>query len=124
MERAADGGGIGFRRWYERRLIEGHAWLVTGVLCLVAAFASLEAMSFRGAPAALLGWAVLMFGAGALAIHGFGRYQSILQEAERLADCSTCPACKAYGRFRVPRLADGAPFEAHCMRCGHRWRIE
>jgi len=27
---------IGFRRWHERQLLECHAWLVTGILCVLA----------------------------------------------------------------------------------------
>lgn len=123
MERADDETGIGFRRWYERQLIESHAWFVTCVLCLLAVFAVLEEMSFRAGPAVALAWGVLVFAAGAVAIYGFTRYKAIMEEAERLADRSVCEACKEYGRFRVPRLAAGAPFEARC-RCGYRWRIE
>ena len=26
-------GKLGFRKWYERRLIEGHAWLISCFLC-------------------------------------------------------------------------------------------
>lgn len=123
MQRAGDETGIGFRRWYERQLIESHAWFVTCVLCLLAVFVLLEELSARTAPALVLGWGTLVFVAGAVAIYGYLRYKAIMEEAERLADRSVCEACKEYGRFRVPRLAAGAPFEARC-RCGNRWRIE
>ena len=35
---------LGFARWYERRLIEGHAWFITGFFCMIAiaAFATLQ----------------------------------------------------------------------------------
>ena len=33
---------LGFRRWYERRLIEAHAFLITGFLALILAVAFLE----------------------------------------------------------------------------------
>lgn len=123
MRAPGEEGGIGFRRWYERRLIESHAWLITCVLCLVAAFACLEEMTFRASSAVILAWGAVVFVAGALAIYGFGRFRAIQDEAERLADRSVCEACKQYGLFRVPRAAAGAPLDVHC-RCGNRWRIE
>ncbi|MCX7960181.1 MAG: hypothetical protein N2653_01215 [Burkholderiales bacterium] len=123
MERATEEAGIGFRRWYERQLIESHAWFVTCVLCLIAAFACLEQMTASAPPAYLLVLGLLVFAAGALAFYGARRYRAIMTEAERLADRSVCEACNGYGHFRVPRLSAGAPFEARC-RCGNRWRIE
>ena len=27
---------LGFARWYERRLIEAHAWFVSGFFCMIA----------------------------------------------------------------------------------------
>ena len=33
---------LGFARWYERRLIEGHAWFVSGFMCMIAIAASME----------------------------------------------------------------------------------
>ena len=37
----------GFRRWYERQLIEGHAYLVTGLLSLIMMAISIEMIDFR-----------------------------------------------------------------------------
>ena len=36
MEPARSIGKLGFRRWYERQLIESHAWLITCFLCALA----------------------------------------------------------------------------------------
>ena len=33
---------VGFSRWYERRLIEGHAWFVSGFVCMIAIAACME----------------------------------------------------------------------------------
>ena len=38
---------LGFRRWYERQLIESHAWFVTCFLCLILALACAEDMEFK-----------------------------------------------------------------------------
>jgi hypothetical protein len=40
-------GKLGFRKWYERRLIESHAWLITCFLCALGIAASLEGLSFK-----------------------------------------------------------------------------
>ena len=38
---------LGFKRWYERQLIESHAWLVSCILCSLAICAVLELVGFR-----------------------------------------------------------------------------
>ena len=38
----------GFRRWYERELIEGHVYLVTCILSLMLIAACLEQIDWRG----------------------------------------------------------------------------
>jgi len=37
---------LGFARWYERSLIEGHVWLITVLFCLIAIAACMEELSF------------------------------------------------------------------------------
>ena len=45
---AADGiRKLGFRRWYERQLIESHVYLVTGFLSMIMVFACFEDFSLR-----------------------------------------------------------------------------
>src|SRR5712691_2204095 len=63
---------LGFARWYERRLIEGHAWFISVVFCIIA-----------------------------IGVYGMLRYQKILTEAELLGEHATCGACGAYARFRL-----------------------
>jgi hypothetical protein len=44
---------VGFRRWYERQLIESHAYLITGLLSSILVLGSIESLSSRareGAP--------------------------------------------------------------------------
>src|SRR5262245_29617366 len=92
---------LGFARWYERPLIEGHAWFVSGVACMVAIPACIEELAFRGSAARLLAYVVLVAAAGAIGIYGFVRYQRILSEAEQLGEQATCGACGAYARFQL-----------------------
>ena len=48
MEPADSIGRLGFSRWYERRLIEGHAWFVSAFICVIAIAACAEELAFRG----------------------------------------------------------------------------
>lgn len=109
---------LGFARWYERRLIEGHAWLVTGVLAMVAIGAAVEALGQRGSLAQGLYDLGVALAALALGIYGFQRYQALLSEAESLGENATCAECGAYARFRLVSSS-----HAQCRRCNHEWRL-
>ena len=50
----ADIGAHGFRRWYERQLAEGFAYLTTGVLSLIMTAIAIEMLEFRSSAAGLL----------------------------------------------------------------------
>ncbi len=126
---------IGFRRWYERELIESHLYLVSCILCLVAVFACLEGFSLR-AP----GWEVVlrlvaMAAGGFACIWALSRYMAMLAHALRAADRSVCKQCGVYGVLELSgrvvgsAAAPGAGESAaavgvRCRKCGHEWTIE
>jgi len=116
MEPADSIGRLGFARWYERRLIEGHAWFISGFVCLVAIAACVEELSFRGSIPRQLAYVVVIVGAAAAGVHGLVRYQQILSEAERLGEHATCQACGAYARFRLISAS-----QVRCRKCNHEW---
>lgn len=107
---------LGFARWYERRLIEGHAWLISGFACIVAIAACLEELSFRGSFARLLLYVTVVVAAGAIGAYGLLRYQRILVEAEQLGEQATCGGCGAYARFRLVSAS-----QVRCRKCNHEW---
>lgn len=109
---------LGFARWYERRLIEAHAWFITVVFCLIAIAACAEELSFRGAIARLLAYVTVVLAAVAIGIYGMVRYQKILSEAERLGEHATCGACGAYARFKLI-----SPAQVRCRKCDNEWRL-
>lgn len=109
---------LGFERWYERRLIEAHAWFITVVFCLIAIAACVEELSFRGAIARLLAYVTVVLAAVAIGIYGMVRYQKILSEAERLGEHATCGACGAYARFKLI-----SPAQVRCRKCDNEWRL-
>lgn len=129
---------IGFRRWYERQLIESHLYLVSWFLSLILALACLEGFSFR-AP----GWEPVlrlatMIGGVAVCIWSLRRYFAALSFAVHAANCSVCAKCEAYGLLELTgtrHVQHPAPVErdvgavpsvvaVRCRKCGNEWIIE
>lgn len=121
----------GFRRWYERQLVRCHLQLLLLVLCLLALLGALEAFGQarqEGRPWWLM--ALCFAAAGVLGAVALRRYLFLLMRAEHIANQACCPACKAYGRWRVepepaaPPAPDGAlRLRACCKACQARWHI-
>jgi hypothetical protein len=109
---------LGFSRWYERRLIEAHAWFVSAFFCMVAIAACMEELSFRGSAARLMLYVLIVLGSSAIGIYGLVRYHKILVEAETFGEHATCEACGAYARFKV--LVGS---QVRCRKCHHEWRL-
>ena len=107
---------LGFARWYERRLIEGHAWFISVFFCMIAIAACMEELNFRGSVARLLTYVMLVAASAAIGIYGLRRYQQILTEAEQLGEHATCGACGAYARFSLISHS-----EVRCRKCDHEW---
>lgn len=112
---------LGFRRWYERRLVEAHAWLVACLLGAIGLFGGLEALNLRGAGLAPVLTLLFTFASGFLAWHALMRYAVLMVEAHRYSSGSTCAGCGAWGKIRVLRQAP--VIEVACTACQHRWRI-
>jgi hypothetical protein len=110
---------LGFRKWYERHLIEAHAWLVTALLCAIVICVSLEGLTLRGNLFVALGAAGVVFFAGLIAWHGARRFLTLLGEAEHLGAQSTCSQCSRYAAFEVIRRAP--QMSVRCRKCGHEW---
>jgi hypothetical protein len=129
---------IGFRKWYERELIDCHLSFTTCLLSGLTVAACLEAVSFAEfgwKPATLL---AIVFGSVALAWYSWRRYITVLERAETYGSRSSCPDCKAYARFEI--IASGQTAEGphldppstalpypwlrvRCRKCGATWRL-
>lgn len=129
---------IGFRRWYERQLIESHLYLVSGILCLFTAIASIEGFSLRTP-----GWETfarfLAMAAGVgVCLWTLRRYLMMLGIAEHAAEHSVCEKCAIYRGLELSHApaapgdgrraaAEGAlllPVGVRCRHCGHEWTIQ
>ncbi|MEO8144786.1 MAG: hypothetical protein ABI654_11285 [Betaproteobacteria bacterium] len=109
---------LGFARWYERRLIEGHAWLISGVFCIIAIAACAEELSLHESVTRVLTYAALVALASMTGFYGFMRYQQIMVEAESLGEHATCGSCGAYARFSLISAS-----QVCCRKCSHVWRL-
>ncbi|MES2957658.1 MAG: hypothetical protein V4792_05685 [Pseudomonadota bacterium] len=114
----------GFRKWYERELLQSHAHLLLTFLCAIGLFAAFEALGrFRSLSDQLTN--ILAIGLClAVGIWALRRYLRLLMHAEVTAHQADCPACKAYGRFKLESENPGdSSVSVCCSKCQHRWTI-
>jgi hypothetical protein len=114
----------GFRKWYERELLQSHAHLVLTFLCAVGVFAAFEALGrFRSIGDQLTNLIAILICA-ALGLWALRRYMHLLMHAEVTAHQADCPGCKAYGRFKLESEdARDNSVMVCCSKCQHRWTI-
>ena len=115
----------GFRKWYERQLLQSHAHLALTFLCGLGVFAAVEAVFRIGSLAdqlSDLAALALCTGAG---IWGLRRYLYLLSHAEAVANQADCPSCQTYGRLELLQSdATGEIVQVRCRHCSHVWRID
>ena len=128
---------LGFRRWYERQLIEGHLYFVTCFLCMIVVAAGLEQLDVRGPVLQQLWNGGLVAGAAYLCFKTLRWYNCLLARAETLGAQSSCAQCSTYGILKVVDAGCGTPGSAEaeaagdnswirvrCKKCGHEWRMD
>jgi protein-S-isoprenylcysteine O-methyltransferase Ste14 len=126
---------IGFRRWYERQLIESHLYLVSCFLCLVVVLACFEGFSLRMPAWESIMRLVAMTAGGAVCWWTLRRYLAMLDFAVHAAEHSVCGKCGAYSAIELSgpvtyRVAIQDEGEAgpqavgvRCRMCGNEWVI-
>jgi hypothetical protein len=114
----------GFRKWYERELLQSHAHLVLTFLCAIGLFAAFEALGrFRSFSDQLTDIVAIAI-CTALGIWALRRYLHLLMHAEVTAHQADCPQCKAYGRFKLTsENPNDNSVQVCCTKCQHRWTI-
>ncbi|MCC6377804.1 MAG: hypothetical protein IT519_03215 [Burkholderiales bacterium] len=111
----------GFRRWYERELLSGHANLVLLIVATLGAMGALEAFSFEDSDHLVL--IASMVTAAVVGAWALRRYFTVLMRAELIANQAVCGECQTYGRFEVEH-GEHQAMQVCCRGCGHRWRVE
>ena len=116
---------IGFRKWYERRLLTGHAHLAAVLLAVLGLMMALEAATRYATTAErVFDWAVAAACAAA-GLWALRRYLYLLTYAESVAHQADCAKCGTYGRLELLQShAQGDDVTVRCRHCGHSWRIE
>jgi hypothetical protein len=114
----------GFRKWYERELLQSHAHLLLMVLCTVGLLGAFEAgaqfRSWQDQALDLLA-GLLCAGTGLWAMR---RYLGLLAGAEAAANQAECPHCHTYGRLECLNADRGDRAVAvRCRNCGQDWKI-
>lgn len=125
---------FGFRRWYERQLIESHAYLALGFIALILMLSGAEVLGDMKSGGSYLGVLSMAAVGGLLVLVAWKRFNVLLARAERFAEAAECPTCRAWGKFRVlaqETTPEGDPPEAgrphwlrvRCAQCKGEWRI-
>ena len=128
---------LGFRGWYERQLIAGHLYLISGFLCLIMVIASLEEFSVRMPVWETCVRFAAMISGSAVCLWAWRRYLVMLDLAEYVAERSVCGKCTVYGGLDLSSVGvsraqrrgeDGEgvlpSVGVRCRKCGHQWTIE
>ena len=114
----------GFRKWYERELLQSHAHLVLMILCVIGLLAAFEAAwRFRGWQDQVVD---LLAGVicAATGLWALRRYLGLLAHAEAAAHQADCSQCKTYGRLELLKSdAESTVVAVRCRKCGHEWHI-
>lgn len=124
----------GFRRWYERQLVESHAYLALAFVALILLLAGIEVLGDVARGSRYLFVLLAAAGGGLMTFIAWRRFTAILARAEQFAEAATCPQCKAWGKFKVlgqESEREDAPLEAgrphwlrvRCTKCGNEWKL-
>lgn len=114
----------GFRKWYERQLLQSHAHMALAFLCAIGVFAAIESAStFRSWLEQLADLLALLSSAG-VGLWSLRRYLFLLNHAEQVANQAECAACSTYGRIELLAAHAGSEdVQVRCRSCGHVWHI-
>ena len=115
---------IGFRKWYERELLSGHAHMVLAFLSAIGLVASVEA--HHTAQGNIHGDSLLfVLLCAAIGLWALRRYIFLFMRAERTAKQANCPDCGEYGRFRVVcERSRERELGVQCQKCEREWTID
>ncbi len=115
----------GFRKWYERQLLQSHAHLVLTFLCAIGLLAAFEAAWRFRSPQDQ--WTDVVAGVlcAGIGLWALRRYLHLLTRAEFAANQAQCPVCATYGRLELVQSdVTGNEVQVRCKKCAHQWEIE
>lgn len=117
----------GFRKWYERELLQSHAHLALTFICMAGVFGALESTGRLHSLNEQAGRLLTLLLCCAVGLWALRRYLTLLSRAESTAHQARCPGCDTYARFDLVRArrADGDADAAsvRCRQCARAWEI-
>ena len=115
---------LGFRKWYERELIQSHAHLVLLLLSGIGFLGSAEAYSRTLPLGSQLLVLVCALASAVVGVWALRRYLYLLTHAEAVANQAECPHCQTYARFTLVQSdRTQEQVDVQCKKCEHRWHI-
>jgi hypothetical protein len=117
---------LGFRKWYERELLESHAHLVLLLLSTLGLLGSAEAYSLQLPIGSQLDVLACAVASAVIGVWSLRRYLYLLAHAEFVADQAVCRGCETYAKWEIQESAEdpaGERLRVRCRRCGHTWLI-
>lgn len=125
----------GFRRWYERQLIESHAYLALGFVALILLLSGMELLSDAETGMRYLIVLSAAAAGGMLLVVAWRRFGVLLARAEHFGELATCPQCKSWGKFKVLAQESSSPddppeagrphwLDVRCTQCATVWKLQ
>ena len=125
----------GFRRWYERQLIESHAYLALGFVALILLLSGMELLSTAESGTRYVIVLSAAAAGGMLLVVAWRRFGVLLARAEHFGEAATCPQCKSWGKFKVvteeSSSSDDPPeagrphwLQVRCTQCEAVWKLQ
>jgi tRNA(Ile2) C34 agmatinyltransferase TiaS len=112
----------GFKRWYERELMQSHAHLVLAFLSAIGLMAAFEGLFTFVSLADKLTDLVSIVLCGTVGLWSIRRYLALLMQAEAVANQAECPDCGTYARFVLVQARD-RELQVRCRQCERVWPI-
>lgn len=114
---------VGFRKWYERQLLSGHAHMLLALLSVIGLVGAMEVTHGATTTQRLTDAAIILVCA-AVALWSLRRYLYLLMHAEAVANQATCAHCGTYGRLQlVAEHRASGEAQVRCAKCQHVWTL-
>lgn len=114
----------GFRRWYERELLQSHAHLVLLLLASIGLLGGAEAFSLEQPVNGRLTAIACVAASAGIGVWALRRYLYLLTHAEFVADQAVCRSCNVYAKWDVlPESSGPQRLRVRCRRCASEWHI-